>query len=169
MIASYILKASFAFAHMYIMINRNFTWSERVVILVGFAVVLSIILALISECKFVNILVMKINYKSIHNDIWQDTIDYKNGTTLKMTCNNGVYTGVLVAHEENGNNSWFILEDYTVTENNEEYESKNIPYKCSLAINLKDVKRIELFYGEAKDSKVKELYQKILTELKLKK
>lgn len=158
-----------ALSHVYIMKNKSFIWSERVIILASFAVISSIILAIISECKFVNRLFMKINYKSIHNDIWQDTIDYENGTTLKITCNDGVYTGILVAHEENGNDSWFVLEEYTVEEENSEYESNDIPYKCRLAINLKNVNRIELFYGETKDSKINELFKKIQLRLKPKK
>lgn len=149
--------------------DRSFIWSERVVVLVGAAVLFSIIFALISECKFVNTLFMKINNKSIHNDIWQDTVDYKNGTTLKMTCDSGIYTGILVAHEEKGNDSWFIIEDYIVKEVNDEYESKDIPYNCRLAINLKKVNRIELFYGDEKDSKINVLYKKSLTFLRPKK
>lgn len=149
--------------------DRSFIWSERVIILVGAAVLFSIIFALISERKFVNTLFMKINNKSIHNDIWQDTIDYKNGTTLKMICDSGTYTGILVTHEEKGNDSWFIIEDYIVEEVDEEYASKDIPYNSRLAINLKKVNRIELFYGDEKDSKMYELISKILLRFKLKK
>lgn len=164
-----ILKALMALSHVYILKNKSFSWSERVIILVIFAIILAIILAIISECKFVNTLFMKINYKSIHNDIWQDTIDYENGTTLKMTCNDVVYTGILVAHEENGNDSWFVLEEYMVEEDDGKYNSNDIPYKCRLAINLKTVNRLELFYGETKDSKINELFKKIQLRLKPKK
>lgn len=49
-------------------------------------------------------------------------------------------------HEEKGNESWFILEDYIIEENSVEYKAEDYPYPTRLAVNLKDVKRVELFY-----------------------
>ena len=50
-------------------------------------------------------------------------------------------------HEENGTDSWFVLEDYIVEEEGEKYYSEEMSFPSKLALNLKNVKRIELYYG----------------------
>lgn len=95
---------------------------------------------------------MHINNKSIHDDIWQDVIDYRNGTTLRFICNNIIYTGVLVGHEEKGNDSWFILENFIVEGKEENYNSEDMSCNARIAINLKNVDRVELYYGDSKES-----------------
>lgn len=88
-----------------------------------------------------------INHKTIYPDIWDNVVDYENGTTLRIVCDDVVYAGVLAEREEKGNESWVVLEDYTVHENGELYSSKDQKYPSKLMINLRDVKRIELYYG----------------------
>lgn len=164
-IISYLLKAFFSYIHIYVMVNKKFVWSERVLILSVAAILLSVIFAIISELKFVNRLFLKINHKSIHDDIWQDVMDYKRGTTLRMICDDGIYTGILEGHEEKGNESWFILKEYSVEEEKYEYESKDIPWNSFLAVNLKNVKRIELLYGKENKPKIKIFIEKIYNKI----
>ncbi len=149
---SYILKAICSIGHNFILQDTIFSWDKRVIILSLFATLLSVLLVVITELKSVNRFLSRINHKSIHNDIWQDVIDYKNGTTLRLICDNAIYIGVLFIHEEKGNESWFILEDYIIEENNVEYKAEDYPYPTRLAVNLKDVKRVELFYAKETDN-----------------
>lgn len=102
----------------------------------------------VSERKLINKLSLFINHKLLHDDIWNDVIDYKNGTTLRIVCREAIYTGVLVGYEERDMDSWFILQDYIIEENHTVFNSEDVTYNSRLAISLKDVKRIELFYGE---------------------
>lgn len=146
------MKAICSIGHNFILQDTVFSWDKRVIILSLLATLLSVFLVIITELKSVNRLLSYINHKSIHNDIWQDVIDYKNGTTLRLICDNAIYTGVLLIHEEKGNESWFILEDYIVEEDNTEYKAGDNPYPTRLAVNLKDVKRIELFYAKEIDN-----------------
>lgn len=146
------MKAICSIGHNFILQDTVFSWDKRVIILSLLAILLSVFLVIITELKSVNRLLSYINHKSIHNDIWQDVIDYKNGTTLRLICDNAIYTGVLLIHEEKGNESWFILEDYIVEEDNTEYKAEDNPYPTRLAVNLKDVKRIELFYAKEIDN-----------------
>lgn len=95
-----------------------------------------------------------INHKSLHDDIWQDVIDYKNGTTLRMFIGDNIYTGILVGHEEKGSESWFVLEDYIVESSDGTYNSENIKIPHRIAINMKNIDRIELFYGNKTESKI---------------
>ena len=58
--------------------------------------------------------------KSQNNNIWNDIIDHKFGTSLILypSFNNDSYiVGTLVEYEENGTESWFALQDYYVYEN----------------------------------------------------
>lgn len=154
-VISYILKAVCSIGHEYIYSDVIFSWSWRVVILSVLAVVSSVVLVVITEWKRVNDLILKVNHKSIHDDIWHDVVDYKNGTTLRVVCNDATYTGVLVGHEEKGNESWFVLEDYIVKEGDITYKSSDMQCSSRLALNLNDVKRVELFYGNKQKSKLR--------------
>lgn len=118
----------------------------RIFILTTCAVAFAIVLIYISESKYVKSLYKHINFKSTHEDIWKNTIDYKNGTTLRIFSNNVVYTGILERHEEKGHDSWFVLTKYIVEDNGMEFDSTTIPYDSKIAINIKNVDRIELYY-----------------------
>lgn len=147
-VVSYVIKALCSIGHQHILYRHSFTWGERVVILSLVAFLSSILFVLVSELHIVNEILLKINAKSAHDDIWHDVIDYKNGTSLRIVCDDTVYTGVLAGHEEKGNDSWFILDDYIVEENNLTYAAEDMKIRSKLALKLKDVKRIELYYGK---------------------
>ena len=92
---------------------------------------------------------MRHTAKSIHNDIWSDIVDYDKGTIMKvfMKNNNVIYLGYLGIHEENGNDSWFVLTDYKCIYSNEtEFDSRDSSNMTTVAIPLREVERIELFY-----------------------
>lgn len=161
-VISYLLKALCSIGHQYIMAQRVFTWGERVIVLTIFALLTSLFCVFISELHFVNKVFLIINHKSIHNDIWNDIIDYKNGTSLRIICNDAIYTGILVGHEEKGADSWFVIKDYIVEENGATYASESMEFKSKLAINLKNIKRVELFYGEP----VMSLWEKVINWFK---
>lgn len=154
-VISYILKAICSIGHDYIYSDVTFSWGRRVIILSVLALVLSLASVVFTEWKRVNDWILKVNHKSIHDDIWHDVIDYKNGTTLRFICDNAIYTGVLAGHEEKGKESWFILEDYIVKEGETTYKSGDMQYFSRLALKLSDVNRIELYYGNKKKSKLR--------------
>lgn len=163
-IVSYILKAICSIVHKNILTERNFTRYERVIILAVIAIVFSIILVVVTEWKIINNILLRINYKSIHNDIWQDVIDYKKGTTLRITCNDAIYTGVLFMHEEKGNDSWFVFDNYIIEKGETIRHSADSEYPARLAISIKDVKLIEIYYAKEKEKecgkKIKNIIKK---------
>lgn len=147
-VISYLMKAVSSSSHRFVFSKSVFSWDERVVILSVFAVVLSVICVAIFESKSARNLSLNINNKTLHDDIWNDIINYKDGTSLRVVCDDSVYTGILVCHEEKGTDSWFVIKDYIVEEPNRKYTSKKFTFKARLAINMKNVKRVELYYGE---------------------
>lgn len=160
---SYILKAVCSICHEYFLTDISFSWNWRVLILSLLSIISSIAFVFISEIKFVNRILLYINNKSIHDDIWQDVIDYKNGTTLRFICGDTTYIGTLVIHEERGNDSWFVLDDYIVEEKDIKYKAEDMNFRSRIAINLRDVDRVELYYGDAKESwisKIKSIFIK---------
>lgn len=117
-----------------------------------FALLISILFSKFVNSKLFNKICMKVNHKSINDDIWKDIIDYKVGNILVLYSrdNRFIYTGVLLEHEEKENKSWFVLVDYTV----EDTVSKTLrstvgqKIKSCITINLNDISRIEIFYDE---------------------
>lgn len=152
-VISYILKAVCSILHTKIFVNITFSWSGRVLVITVIAIALSVAAILLSESTKVKYLLSRINHKTTHDDIWLDVIDYT-GTTIRCICNDGsVYSGTLTLHEEKGIDSWFILENYIVEEIDGSYESERIDYPSRLAVNLRNVKRIELYYSKDRNRK----------------
>lgn len=158
-VISYILKAIFSFAHQFIFPKRIFLWSEKVIILTLAAFLLSLFIAWIFEKKFFNRFPINLLHKSVHDDIWRDAIDYENGTTLRFVSGENVYTGILDRHEEKGNDSWFLLSNYIIEEDGKIYDSeqalKETDMESKMAINLKNVDYVQLYYSKKDKSKQK--------------
>lgn len=150
-VISYILKALLSILHTKFLTNIIFSWSKRILILILVSIILSFFTIFLSESKKVKEWISKINHKTPHEDVWLDIIDYS-GTTIRCVCNDGtIYCGKLRFHEEKGLDSWFVLEDYIIEEDDSSYGSEGISFPTKLAVNLKNVKRIELFYEKDKE------------------
>ena len=92
----------------------------------------------------------KIANKSQNNNIWNDIIDHKFGTSLILypSFNNDSYiVGTLVEYEENGTESWFALQDYFVYENgNKRASSDDYSHPAIIAVQLSHVDHVEVLY-----------------------
>ena len=149
-VISYILKSVFSFLHRLIFIEHQFAFSERAIILIIVSFLCAIILTAITEFTSINKLLLNVSHKSIHDNIWKNVIDFNRGTTLKLNSDNKEYIGKIVLYEEKGNDSWFVLKDYIVHEDDKYYNSKdalNGKFDSMLAINIKNVDTVELFYS----------------------
>lgn len=110
------------------------------------ALVASIVTIQLSRRRILEKIFSKINHKAVFEDIWLNVLDYDEGTTLRFTCYDGsTIIGILMFHEEKENNSWFIISDYSIKNENEDFSSSRYSYSSKLAVNLKDVKRVEIF------------------------
>lgn len=119
---------------------------DNIIALCLFALITSVISIKVSEGKLLHKIFFKINHKTVFENIWINVIDYDAGTTLKFIYPDGSYVvGVVETHEEKGNESWFILDNYIVCEPNEDYNSFDYDYSSKIAVNLRDVKRVEIF------------------------
>ena len=108
----------------------------------------AIVAVIISEQQWFKKLTIKINNKTFNNNIWEDIIDYKNGTTLKITCKDKTYIGIFVAHEEKNSVFWIVLKDYIIVDGERTLKANEYEDPCLLVVNSKDVNSIELFYSK---------------------
>jgi hypothetical protein len=157
-VISFIIKECFVILHQYIFINKTFILGERVIICSVFALILSIFCVFISERKWFNNIWISINNKSIHDNVWQDIIDFNRGTSLRIICDkeNIIYGGILDCYEEKGLDSWFVLKDYVIEyKDGKTVDSRNILQESRISVNLKTVDRIELYYGGSKTNIIK--------------
>lgn len=141
---SYILKAVFS---IFIKLQN---WNTRAIILCTTALILSIICVKFTEGSKFNKYFRMINNKSTHDNMFSDVIDYKNGTTLRIMCNDYICTGKLLFHEEKGKDSWIVLTDYIIeTESDEsDINSTDVSYPSIVMLRISDIKYIQLYYNE---------------------
>lgn len=140
----------FVMLHNHIFINQTFSLGERVFISSMFAFILTIFLVFICERKWFNYLWSVLNNKSIHDNIWHDIVDFNRGTSLRIVCRNEeiIYSGILDCYEKKGLDSWFVLKDYVVEyKTGIKVDSRCISSESKISINLRNVDRIELYYG----------------------
>lgn len=150
-IVSYIIKSICECIHKSFYPNINLDWSAIAILLFIFAVVTAIFFAKIADSRQLNKVLIKLNNKSIYNDIWKDLIDYQQENTyLRITCGDIIYTGRLIVNEEKGFESWFALDNYTVNNKGKERDMSKNTYGAMLAINLSKADSVEIFYPKGK-------------------
>lgn len=147
-IIGYLLKSLFSIVHQFIVSDIHMSIEWHVLILSLSAVCLSLFTVYISQRNFVKKCFNLINHKALHNDAWLNNIDYDSGTSLWIKCNDGTeILGILVEHEENGADSWFVLSDYSITNGENESKCEDYNPNGKIFINARDMKYVELFYG----------------------
>ena len=144
---SFVLRAICSLAKNLLIPSLALSWNIRAIILIAFAILTSILCVWLSESQLIVWVYKKINYKGLHNTVWNDIIDYKNGTGIRLICEDREYYGILDYHEEKGDESWFVLKDYIIEENGNEYKANAIDVESIIAVRLKDVERVELYYN----------------------
>lgn len=133
---------------MFLIFVKSQNWNIRAIILCTAALILSIICIKCTEGSKFNKYFRMINNKSTHEDIFSDVMDYKNGTTLRIVCNDCVYTGKLLFHEEKGKDSWIILADYIIESGEDITSSTDTQFPSAIMLKVSDIKHIELYYNE---------------------
>lgn len=99
---------------------------------------------------------LKINYQTINKDIFDDIIDYKTQTGMRVYLKNSelFYVGTFVLKEEDrsGKDFHIALINYALMDKNT-YEVKFRPEYNSVAlINLNNIERIETIYTDTSEA-----------------
>jgi hypothetical protein len=106
---------------------------------------------------------LKTTYKTPHQSIWRDVLDFENGTPcyIHMKAANRVYAGTLSVMEENGDDSYLCLAGYILTTGNSgEATHEEVNYENDIrrliVLRLRDIDRIEINYKDG-SSKIKKI------------
>lgn len=154
---SALIKSIYSTIHIFILSNIEIPDAIKIIIysLTGF--LFAILLTQLKNKEIFNRILYNINNKSINDDIFDDIIDYDKRTMMKIYIKSSdvYYIGRFSFREEKGINSWISLVEYNCIDrktNNKLFVPKDEGLCSSVAINLKEVERIEIIYE--KDSTV---------------
>lgn len=154
---SALIKSLYSTIHIFILSSIEIPNAVKIIIysLTGF--LLAILLTQLKNTKKITRILYKVNNKSINDDIFDDIFDYDKKTMLKIYIKSSdvYYIGRFSFREENGINSWISLVEYNCIDrqtNKKIFDPEAGRLYSSVAINLKEVERMEIIYE--KDSKV---------------
>ena len=101
--------------------------------------VIALIVVVTYNHRLINKICNKIGYKLIDNDIWKSIIDFKLGTNAHLFCGENVYVGTIIAIEENGLDSWIVLGNYDIRDNNNTCLKEKSDELSLMTVNLRTV------------------------------
>lgn len=153
---SILIKSFYSALHIFILPNIKIHDAIKIIIFFITGILLAIICTYIKQTKLFSKLLYKINNKSINDDIFDDIIDYDKRTMMNVFLKSSdiYYVGRFSFREENGINSWISLVEYCSidkTTNERIFDPEIGGLYSSVAINLKDIERIEIFYEKDSD------------------
>ena len=132
------------------LVPNNVFINSAISLFVGtiFAVIIAFILINKRTSKFLT----KFFYKTIHDDIWRDVIDFENGSNFKIYIKDKDYyvIGRCDTYEEKGDSSWFAVSGFAKYDKktNKEYNNEKgfVGDQSTLyVIRLSDIEHIEVF------------------------
>lgn len=154
---SALIKSVYTTIHIFILSNIEIPDAIKIIVYTLTGFLFAILLTQLKNKEIFNRILYNINNKSINDDIFDDIIDYDKRTMMKIYIKSSdvYYIGRFSFREEKGINSWISLVEYNCIDrktNNKLFDPKDGGLCSSVAINLKEVERIEIIYE--KDSKV---------------
>lgn len=148
---SVLVKAFYSALHVFILPNYSFNNSIKILVysLTGF--LLAFISTRFMTTKFPQKFLYIANNKSINDNIFDDMIDYKKRTMMKIYIKSSdiYYLGRFAFREEKGIESWIALIDYyclNIKDDDISFDPGHDNLKSSVVINLREVERIEIIY-----------------------
>ena len=115
-------------------------------------IIITIIIVIIINRKWFNKLSTWLFNKTPYENIWMDALDFKNGSNLKVYFKDEPFyvIGHHLTHENNGNDSWFVISAFTKIDKNTNQIYNNEPSyndnpDVKYTFRLSDVEHIEIF------------------------
>lgn len=154
---SVLIKSFYSALHIIILPNAKIPDAIKIIVYSFTGFLFAVLLTYLKKLKVFRQILYQINNKSINDDIFDDIIDYDKKTMMNIYLKSSdvYYIGRFSFREENGNDSWISLVEYYSMDkktNNPIFNPKAGELNSSVAINLKDIERIEIIYE--KDSEV---------------
>ena len=154
LVISYIIKIFYASIHSVVLSNININEYVKVLVYIITGALLSILITRVLRIKIFSKMLMRINNKSINDDIFDDVIDYELPTMMSIYLKNSdlYYIGRYCCREEKGLDSWIVLINYCCVNKADDeivYDPQENEQKSVVMINLHDIERIENIYEDA--------------------
>lgn len=154
---SLLIKNGYTVVHTYILQDFVPSEGEKIIVYAATGAVLAFLCTKFKGGGFVSELLSWINHKSINDDIFDEIISYNEPPQMNIYIKSAeiYYRGQFCSREEKGLDSWIVLIEYhriNKETGKEIFNSDSEKLKSSVAINLSNVERIELFYSN--DSEV---------------
>lgn len=154
---STLIKSFYSAVHTLILSNIRVNDAIKILIFAATGFLLAVLCTYIRRSKLLTKLLYRINNKSANDDIFDDIIDYDKNTMLNVYLKSSdvYYIGRFSFREENGLDSWISLIKYCSVDkktNNPIFDPEENDLCSSVAINLREIERIEIIYEE--DSEV---------------
>ncbi len=151
LIISFIIKSFYSVIHSIVVTTYVFNDALKIIIYIITAILLSVLVAALKKWKCVAKFLKWLNDKTLNEDIFDDVLDYKKPCILQIYLKTSpkLYIGRFVLREEKGLDSWIVLSDYVQMNTNnmeEEYCPSDHKQKSMVALNLRDIERIEIIY-----------------------
>jgi len=157
---SFVIRLVYQVGHLFILPSVDFPASVKILIFIATGAISPLILVWLRKRKIFDWLLNKINNKSINDDVWDVILDYNDPPMPKVYVKGAdiLYIGRFAAREENGLNSWIVITDYIRAnkENKLQYNPEEHNQKSMIALNMRDIERVELVYSQ--DSKIWKKY-----------
>lgn len=147
---SFIIQSLSKCVHGILIHSHSFSTPEKYIIYIILGAILGILITFMRQTKLVKFIVDKTNHKSINSDVFDDIIDYDKKTIMNIYLKNSdiYYMGTFRLREEKGLESWIVLTEYyeLKTDNTIVFDSGKEASHYSVAINERDIERIECIY-----------------------
>lgn len=143
--------------HSVIFVNYDFNESVKILIYVMVALIFAFSIPWFLRCDITKRCICKIAGRTLGNDVFNDIIDYEKRTIGIVYLKNSdiYYSGILRLRDEHGNNSYIVLIDYSIYNKGDNEmirkNSKDLGLNTTVAFNMQDVERIEMFYEDDSD------------------
>lgn len=149
--SSFLIKSFYTGVHSFLLASKDIPDSIKILIYSITGFLLSFIVTYTKNHRYIQKILHCLFKKSTNDDIFNDIIDYNNSTMLSLylKSSNIYYVGKFSMREEKGLDSWIILINYCSVnkETNEViYNPKDGNLCSSVAINLRDIERMEIIY-----------------------
>ena len=153
---SYTISIFYTVVHDIILSDYDFSEAFKSLIYISSGLIFSLIIIFLQNTKAFKKMLRKLNHKALHDDIFDNILDYSNKMILQVYMKNSpvLYIGTFKVREEKGIDSYISLIEYVSIDSKTKetiFSPEEDGLNSSVIINLRDIERIEVIYG--KDSK----------------
>ena len=153
---SYTISIFYTVVHDIILSDYNFNEALKSLIYISSGLIFSLIIVFLQNTKVFKKILRKLNHKALHDDIFDNILDYNNKTILQIYMKNSpvLYIGSFKVREEKGIDSYIsLIEHIAIDSKTKEtvFDPEENGLNSSVIINLRDVERIEVIYEKDSD------------------